>query len=256
MGRIGKLWNRLPREGWSRHPWVGSSLRTWLMVHEDMIGGWGHDCIWWSWRSAPTLTIAQLCIKTPVSVEKSSSHSHLFFTSGVPCSQILQGLTLAQRAPGSSGWCLFQSPWDFSLLAFSPLPVLPALGFLLMSQVRACLWCLCGAVSRRSLLHQCSSFKTFHFRISFNSSHKALITLVEFSATCLGNKTCRCLGNREMMLVTSNYFKTTGKYILKNRKEWKKRNITFSGRSLYKYPGINLYFSRFNGCGRKSYYIA
>lgn len=176
-------------------------------------------CIWWSWRSSPTLTIAQFCIKTPGSVEKSSNHSHLFFTSGVPCSQILQGPTLAQRAPGSSRWCL-SNPHE--ILAFSPLPVLPALGFLLMSQVRACLWCLCGAASRGSLLHQCSSFKTFHFQISFNLSHKALITLVEFSATCLGNKTCRCLRNGEMMLVTSNYFKTIGKYILKNRKERKK----------------------------------
>lgn len=36
----------------------------------------------------------------------------------------------------------------------------------------------------------------------------------------------------------------------------KERNITFSRRSVYKYLGINLDFSRFNGRGRKSYYIA
>lgn len=147
-------------------------------------------------------------------------------------------------------------PTPHEILAFEPLLTMTTLIFILMSQVKACLWCLCGAVTRRSLFHKCSSFKTFHFQISFSLCHKALTNLIQFSATCLGNTTCRCLGNREMMLVTSNYFKVTGKCILKNRKEKKKRNITFSGRSLYKYPGINLYFSRFNGCGRKSYYIA
>lgn len=68
----------------------------------------------------------------------------------------------------------------------------------------------------------CFSFKTFHFRVSFNLWRKALTNLIEFSVTCLGNRTCRCLGDREMMLVTSNDFKITGKYILKNRKERKK----------------------------------
>lgn len=113
-------------------------------------------------------------------------------------------------------------PTPHEILAFEPLLTMTTLIFILMSQVRACLWCLCGAVTRRSLFHKCSSFKTFHFQISFSLCHKALTNLIQFSATCLGNTTCRCLGNREMMLVTSNYFKVTGKCILKNRKEKKK----------------------------------
>lgn len=66
------------------------------------------------------------------------------------------------------------------------------------------------------------SKKTFHFQISFNLWHQALTNFIEFCATGLGKKTCRCLDNREMMLVTSNHFKITGKCILKNRKERKK----------------------------------
>lgn len=102
--------------------------------------------------------------------------------------------------------------------------MLTVLVFLLVSQGRACLWCLCRAVTRRrSVLHKCSSFKkTFHFQPSFNLWHKALPNLIEFSAIGFGNKTCRCLGDKEMMLVASNYFKITGKCILKNRKERKK----------------------------------